>query len=278
MVAVLWGKMVRMTLPRLSHAAPALAAALPLTLLPAACTQPAEQAAPEQLVAVVKERYDFDPTSFTQGLEVAPDGTLYVGTGIEGESRIYRRSLDGAVLAAQDIDPAYFGEGITRIDDYVWQLTWQDNVAMKRDAETLAETGRATYTGESWGICARPEADEVIFSDGTAELRRMDPATLEERERFTVTLGGEPVAGLNELECVGDAVYANIFTTTDIVRIDASTGAVTAVIDASGVPNNATADPNHVLNGIAHIPGTDEFYLAGKRWPDLYRVTFEPAG
>ena len=104
----------------------------------------------------------------------------------------------------------------------------------------------------------------------------MDPQTFEERERFQVTLDGEPLSGLNELECVDDAVYANLFTTTDIVRIDAETGKVTAVIDASAVPNNAAPDPNHVLNGIAHIPGTDEFYLTGKRWPDLYRVTFEP--
>ena len=159
----------------------------------------------------------------------------------------------------------------------MWQLTWLNNVALRRDAETLKETGRASYEGEGWGICARPEAGEVIFSDGSAQLRRMDPETLEERERFTVTLQGKEVEGLNELECVGDAVYANVFTTTDIVRIDAETGKVTAVIDASGLPNNATADPNHVLNGIAHIPGTEEFYLTGKRWPDLYRVRFEPA-
>ena len=106
----------------------------------------------------------------------------------------------------------------------------------------------------------------------------MDPATLEERERFTVTLNGQAVAGLNELECVGDVVYANVFTTTDIMRIDAATGEVTAVIDASAVPNNAAPEPNNVLNGIAHIPGTEEFYLTGKRWPDLYRVAFEPAG
>ena len=117
----------------------------------------------------------------------------------------------------------------------------------------------------------------MIFSDGTEELRRMDPETLEERERFAVTLDGEPVAGLNELECVGNDVYANVFTTTDIVRIDAETGEVTARIDASALPNNATDDPNHVLNGIAHIPGTDEFFLAGKRWPDMYRVRFTQA-
>ena len=105
----------------------------------------------------------------------------------------------------------------------------------------------------------------------------MDPDTLAELARFEVTDQGKPVEGLNELECVGDDVYANIFTTTDIVRIDATSGHVTARIDASSLPNNADEDINNVLNGIAHIPGTDEFYLTGKRWPDLYRVRLVPS-
>lgn len=232
-------------------------------------------AAPERLRAVVQERYDFDPTSFTQGLEVDQDGSLLVGTGQEGESRIYRRSLDGAESQSVDLDPELFGEGITRVGDALWQLTWQDNTAIRRDASTLEETGRVSYEGEGWGLCNRGE--ELIFSDGSAELRRMDPDSLEERERFRVTSDGAPVTGLNELECVGDDIYANVFTTTDIVRIDANSGEVTALIDASALPNHASPDPNNVLNGIAHLPGTDEFLLAGKRWPDLYRVTFEPA-
>lgn len=232
---------------------------------------------PEQLTAVVQQRYDFDPTSFTQGLEVGPGGELYVGTGWAGESRIYRRDLDGAVLASQSLPPEDFGEGISLVDATLWQLTWQTGIAYKRDAETLEVVDEVPIEGEGWGICHRDSADEILFSDGSAQLRRMDPDTLAERERFDVTLNGEPVEGLNELECVGDDVYANVFTTTDILRIDAATGNVTAVIDASGVPNNAAPDTNNVLNGIAHIPGTDAFYVTGKRWPDLYRVTFEPA-
>ncbi|SNV61936.1 glutamine cyclotransferase [Corynebacterium imitans] len=231
----------------------------------------------EKLRAVVQERYPFDSASFTQGLEVAADGTLLVGTGQEGQSRIYRRTLENAdaELASVDLDPEFFGEGITQVGDSVWQLTWQDGVALRRDANTLEETDRATYDGEGWGLCARQ--DELIFSDGSAELRRLDPETFAERERFTVTANGAPVAGLNELECVGDAVYANVFTTTDIVRIDATTGEVTALIDASALPNNAEDDPNNVLNGIAHLSDTEEFLFTGKRWPDMYRVTFEPA-
>lgn len=239
----------------------------------AGCSSP-EAAGPgvERLTAHVEQRLPFDSSSFTQGLEVAEDGTIYVGTGQEGESRLYTRSPEGEELRSVDLDPAFFGEGITRIDDILWQLTWQNGTAIRRDAATLEETGRAHYDGEGWGICSRE--NEVIFSDGTAELRRMDPETFQERERFTVTLDGQPVLGLNELECVGDDIYANVFTTTNIMRIDAATGDVTAVIDASALPNKAEPDPNNVLNGIAHIPGTQEFYLTGKRWPDMYRVTF----
>ena len=231
----------------------------------------------EMLTVSINETLPFDDTSFTQGLEVAPDGTLYVATGMNGESRIYRTTTEGKELASQDLAPEFFGEGITRVGDHLWQLTWQSNTAIKRDAETLDELERTSFDGEGWGLCHRQDAGEVIFSDGTAELRRMDPDTLTERERFTVTRDGQPLEGINELECVGDDIYANIFTTTDIVRIDAKTGKVEALIDASGLPNNATPDPNHVLNGIAHIPGSDnEFFLTGKRWPDMYRVTFEP--
>ncbi|GAB3077280.1 glutaminyl-peptide cyclotransferase [Corynebacterium aquatimens] len=241
---------------------------------PTASAKPS-QSEVERLKVKIVDKHAFDPTSFTQGLEVAPDGTLYVGTGQEGESRIYRTTIDGRELATAALDPEFFGEGITRIDDTLWQLTWQNNVAIKRDATTLEEIARADFEGEGWGLCSL--GNDVIFSDGTSQLRRMDPETLEERSRFDVTLNGEPVNDLNELECVGGDIYANIFTTTNIVRIDAATGTVTAVIDASDVPNRATPDPNNVLNGIAHIPGTDEFFITGKRWPDLYRVTFVPS-
>nr|VDG62663.1 glutamine cyclotransferase [Streptococcus thermophilus] len=244
-----------------------------------ACAPTSSQKDPdevERLTVEVLERYDFDDTSFTQGLEVASDGSLYVATGQEGESRIYRSTLEGEELASKDLDPEFFGEGITRVHDHLWQLTWQSGTAIKRDAGTLDEIDRVTYDGEGWGICHRDSAGEVIFSDGSDQLRRIDPDTFTERERFTVTMDGQPVDGLNELECVGDHVYANIFTTTDIVRINADTGAVDALIDASSLPNNATPDPNHVLNGIARIPGTQEFLLSGKRWPDLYRVKFVP--
>lgn len=230
----------------------------------------------EHLTVEIVATHEFDDTSFTQGLEVEPGGTLLVGTGWEGESRIYRTTLDGQQTNEHRLPDDQFGEGITRHGDTVWQLTWQDGVAYQRDAATLEQIGQASYPGEGWGLCSFP--GEIIMSDGTAVLRRVDPETFVERDRFAVTLNGQPVDNLNELECVDGDIYANLFLATTIVRIDAATGEVTGVIDGSGIPNNATPDPNHVLNGIAHIPGTDRFYVTGKRWPDLYEVRFVPAG
>ncbi len=232
----------------------------------------------ERLGVEIVDTLPFDPGSFTQGLEVEPDGTLLVGTGRWGESRVYRRTRDGQELVSRDLPASHFGEGVTRHGDRVWQLTWQAGLAYERDAATLEEIDRVDYPGEGWGLCSFQ--DELLMSDGSSELRRLDPETFEERERVTVTLGGAPVTRLNELECVdgprGPEVYANIFLSTDLVRIDAATGRVTGVIDASTLPNNATPDPDHVLNGVAAIPGTDRFYLSGKRWPDLYEVRFVP--
>ncbi len=232
----------------------------------------------ERLVPQIVATHPFDATSFTQGLEVEEEGTLLVGTGQRGESRIYRTTLEGEELASADLDPAWFGEGITRHGDHVWQLTWRAGVAVKRDAATLEEIGRVTYPGEGWGLCSTGE--ELIMSDGTAQLRRLDPDTFAERGRIDVTLDGAARTALNELECVGDDVYANVFLSTDILRIDVAgdaPGTVTAVIDGGVLPNNAVPDPDHVLNGIAHLPGTDRLLLTGKRWPDLYEVELVPA-
>lgn len=243
-----------------------------LPLLSSCAEAPTETTQLEPEIIAV---HPFDEDSFTQGLEVDEAGNLLVGTGLAGESRVYRSTLAGQELQSAELDPELFGEGITVHDDHLWQLTWQDGVAIKRDARTLAEVDRVAVAGEGWGLCSRQE--ELILSDGSAELTRVDPETFTPRDSVTVTLDGQPVTGLNELECVADQIYANIFLSTEIMRIDAASGEVTAVIDAAALPNNAAADPDNVLNGIAAIPGTDRFLLAGKRWPDLYEVRFVPA-
>lgn len=244
-----------------------------------------EAATVERLNVEIIKTYNFNEQSFTQGLEAEEDGRLLVGTGQQGESRIYRTTLDGVESDSHDLDSNFFGEGITRHGDTVWQLTWQAGTAIKRNADDLKEVGRVSYDGEGWGLCSYQ--DRLIMSDGTDQLRFLDPETFAEDSRISVTLEGQPLNQINELDCSTDAngneiVYANIFMDTTIARIDPATGLVTGLIDASTLPNNADASTqdaalNNVLNGIAQTaPGSETFYVTGKRWPDLYEVRFVP--
>ncbi|VEH04426.1 glutamine cyclotransferase [Corynebacterium kutscheri] len=234
----------------------------------------------EKLQPVVEKRYPASEFWFTQGIEVV-DNQLLISTGQYNESRIFYTQLGGLEEKHRHwLEPQYFGEGATKIGDVVWQLTWKSGVAFKRDAATLTEIEKVSYPGQGWGLCSF--ANELIMSDGTNELRVLDPDTFVEKRRIIVTdqsATATTVDKLNELECVEKdgrrQVYANIFLTTDIIRIDANSGEVTAVIDASSLENNAAADANNVLNGIAYLPEEDRFLITGKRWPDMYKVRFE---
>lgn len=266
----------------------------------AASTRPSEVTAAagvehgvQRLVPEIIAAYPFDASAFTQGLEVAGDDQLLVGTGQYGQSAVYRVPVGsiGPRTQEQGLEPELFGEGVTRAGDSVWQLTWREGTAIRRNADTLEETGRVPMSGEGWGLCTHESGSseggsdahgsnhgsELLQSDGSSKITRRDPETFAPLGTFEVTEAGQPVKELNELECVGDEVYANVFLTSDIVVFDAATGVVTARIDASALPNRSTGGINAVLNGIAHIPGTDRFYVTGKMWPDLYEVRFVPA-
>lgn len=251
------------------------------------CSTPAEQSSqgatattlPVRKSVKVVEALPFPTGAFVQGLELI-DGTdtLVVGTGWEGESEVFRTRLGSATREGSVPLPAHqFGEGITLAGDVLWQITWKDQVAYKRDASTFQELGTVPYEGEGWGLCAFD--DTLVMSDGSGELTFRDPASFQETGTITVTNAGTATTNLNELECVtgpdgARSIYANVFESTNIYRIDMATGHVTEIIDASSLENNAPADSNHVLNGIAYLPESDTFALTGKRWPDLYRVRF----
>ncbi|MGQ0577148.1 MAG: glutaminyl-peptide cyclotransferase [Pseudonocardia sp.] len=260
---------------RIARTARAAAVLLALAALPAvaACAAtPPGPPGPAVLRPEVLAEQPHDTAAFTQGFEIAGD-TLYEGTGIAGASEL--RELDpatGALRRAVPLPGALFGEGITVVDDRIWQLTWRDGIALEWDRATLAVRREVRIDGEGWGLCR--DGGRLVRSDGTGVLRFHDPVTFAESGSVVVSPDPGP---LNELECVDGQVWANVWPTDRIVRIDPRTGQVTAVVDAAGLlpPGRPGAERAQVLNGIAAVaPG--EFLLTGKYWPTTYRVRFVP--
>jgi glutaminyl-peptide cyclotransferase len=238
--------------------------------------QPAgQQSAAQQLRVQVLATLPHDTTMYTQGLEIH-DEILYEGTGRSGQSRVRTTALPSTAILREVALPApLFGEGLTIAGDRLWQLTWTNETAIERDPETLIERRRVTYPGEGWGLCY--DGTRLVMSDGSDRLTFRDPATFFPSGQMEVRLAGRPVSKLNELECVNGAVWANVYQTDQILRIDLSTGTVTGVVNASGLLNAQQRASADVLNGIAAIPGTDEFLITGKYWPSLFRVRFVPS-
>lgn len=247
----------------------------------AAASEPVQTPAPERapqpverLKVKVLGSVAHDPKAYTQGL-VWSDGTLYESAGQYGESSL--RQVDpktGQVLRSVPLPPRYFGEGLARVGDHLIQLTWQEGVALLYDLATFEHRGELPYSGEGWGLCH--DGRRLIMSDGSDVLTFRDPASFATTGRVNVTFDGAPVPRLNELECVDGAVYANVYTTQAIVRIDPATGRVTALIDASGLLTPEEAARSEVLNGIAYKPETKTFLITGKNWPRMFEVVFEP--
>ena len=236
---------------------------------------------PQLLQIVVIRELLHSPTAFTQGLEIS-DGRLYESTGAAAGRASTLRELSrdtGDVLRLHEITEDVFAEGITFVDDRIYQLTWQDEVAFVWDPgpEEFAEVERFGYEGQGWGLCYNGRV--LVMSDGSAELHFRDPVTFQRAGNpVLVTLEGAELPSLNELECVGGSVWANVWQTDLIVRIDPVTGRVVALADASDLGQPRPDDPNAVLNGIAWDPTTETFLITGKDWPVMYEVQFEPAG
>jgi glutamine cyclotransferase len=215
-----------------------------------------------------------DTGAFTEGFEI-DGGVLYESTGLVGRSQL--RELDpatGAVRRAVPLPGALFGEGIAVVGPRIWQLTWQDGVAIEWDAASFTPLRQVPIDGEGWGLCR--DGDRLVRSDGTDRLRFHDPVSFAETGSVRVTLDGEPVTEINELECVDGQVWANVWQTDEIIRIDPASGRVTAVVDASALHERVGRAGTDVLNGIA-AAGPGEFLLTGKFWPTTFRVRFDPA-
>jgi glutamine cyclotransferase len=222
---------------------------------------------------VVKHTYPHDPGAFTQGLFFR-DGQLYETTGQKGQSSLRKVDLkSGRVLQKKDLAADYFGEGSTAVGDTIVGLTWQSNVGFLFDAKTFALKGRFNYKGEGWGLAN--DARHVYMSDGTAEIRVLDPASLDEQRRIRVTAEGKPITQLNELEVVDGQLYANVWGTDVIARIDPDSGNVVGWIDLTDllpVAQRGTSSPDAVLNGIAYEPKGRRLFVTGKLWPKLYEI------
>lgn len=231
---------------------------------------------PEALRVEVLATHAHDREAFTQGL-LWHDGRLYESTGLEGHSTL--RSVDlvtGEVQRRHELSDELFAEGLARVGENLLQLTWQSGRAFVYRSGDFSVVREHEYEGEGWGLCH--DGERLVMSDGSSDLTFRDPETFEDLGRVAVTKLGRPLRNLNELECVDGQVYANVWMTDEIVRIDPASGRVTATIDASDVYPTAQRrrDRADVLNGIAWMPESARFVITGKRWPHLYEVRFVP--
>jgi len=219
---------------------------------------------------VVRE-YPHDPSAFTQGL-VFVDGFIYEGTGLNGRSSLRRVDLtSGEVVQMYNLSSEYFGEGITVYGDRIYQLTWQSNVGFVYDKGSFELLETFEVAIEGWGLTH--DGSTLILSDGTSTLRFLDPETYEEVRAVNVHDNSIPVLNINELEYVKGEIWANIWLTDQIARVDSESGAVLGWLDLSGLEDrleqNSTYD---VLNGIAYDSEGDRLFVTGKLWRKLFEI------
>ena len=218
----------------------------------------------------VVRSYPHDHDAFTQGLQYV-DGVFYEGTGLNGRSSIRRVELEtGKVLQRRDVPQQHFGEGITVFKSDLIELTWQTHVAFVYDRTSFEPKKQFTYPGEGWGLTH--DGDSLIMSDGTDELRYLDPVTFAEKRRLKVTASGAPLRNLNELEVVKGEIFANIWQIDYIARIAPSTGKVTACVDLRRLLTPSERSSTDVLNGIAYDRAHDRLFVTGKLWPKVFEI------
>lgn len=228
---------------------------------------------PETLKPTVLNRFPHDRQAFTQGL-VWSEGRLFESTGLEGQSTLREVTLaTGAVARRIANDADLFAEGLALVGTELIQLTWTEKRALVWKRDDFSKVREYTYTGEGWGLCY--DGQQLVMSSGTDTLTIRDAKTFAVQREVSVTRAGRAQKNLNELECVGGRVYANVWQTDEIVRIDPRTGAIDAVIDAAGLLTAQEKQGADVLNGIAYMPENAHFLLTGKRWPTLFEVVFE---
>ncbi len=238
---------------------------------PTAAASPSAPAAVPAYTIQVVGVYPHDRAAFTQGL-VYLKGVLFETTGLNGASSLRKVELQtGRVLQQANLPLQFFGEGMTILGDKIFQLTWQNQKGFVYDLSTFAVEREFAYPGEGWGLTNDGHA--LILSDGTNQLRFLDPVTFKVLRTVGVTDHGQPLKNLNELEYIKGEIYANIWQTNTIVRIDPATGNLLGTIDCSGLltPDDYRLRVD-VLNGIAYDATGDRLFITGKLWPKLFEI------
>lgn len=256
------------------------------TLLGCAAEKPLEEpkSAPEASAPVappareygyqVVNRYPHDVNAFTQGL-VVHKGAFLETTGQYGFSSLRRVTIKtGSVDRLEKIDARYFGEGMTVLNGRVYVLTYLNQKGFVFDESTLRKTGEFSYFGEGWGLTT--DGVHLYMSNGTSTISVHEPENFRTIRTIGATLNGNPISNLNELEWINGEIWANVWMTDKIVRIDPTTGLVTGVVDMAGLlpPSERTASTD-VLNGIAWDSTHARLYVTGKNWPTVFEITVQ---
>lgn len=230
---------------------------------------------PAEYTYKVVHVFPHDPQAFTQGL-VYHNGFLYEGTGLNGQSSLRKVALDtGKVVQHVELAPEYFGEGITIYKNEVIQITWQTQTAFVYSLDDFHLLRKFSYPGEGWGLATL--GNEILLSDGSSEIRVLDPATFKEKRRIKVRDGDKAIDQLNELEVVNGEIFANIWHADRIARISPRTGRVTGWINLKGILSPIyKAGPDAVLNGIAYDAAHKRLFVTGKLWPSIFEIRVVP--
>jgi glutamine cyclotransferase len=262
---------------------PTLRAATAVVLCSAAvlsCAASGQQTADKRGAPAVQgftvvQSYPHDPAAFTQGLVFA-DGEFYESTGLYGESSVRRVEIaTGKVLQSTPVDKQYFAEGLALVGDALLQLTWQHQLGFVYDRKTMAPRTTFKYKTEGWGLAYDAKAG-LVLSDGSESLFFLDPKNQAVIRTVRVTDAGRPVPQLNELEWIEGEIWANVWQTDRIARIDPKTGAVNAWVDLTLLwPRARRAPPADVLNGIAYDPVGKRIFVTGKKWPRVYEIKIQ---
>lgn len=223
----------------------------------------------------VVAQYPHNSRFFTQGLLIH-DGRLYEGTGRYGESALMEINLsDGSIVRRVDLAQRYFGEGIAVAGDRLFQLTWRENVAFEYDLDTFERVNAHFIPMEGWGLTW--DGESLILSDGSHQLYFLDPDTFATRRRVAVQAGGQYIGNLNELEFIDGEVWANVWMSQQIVRINPETGGITGVIDLTGLADRTERGPgDSVLNGIAWDAEQRRLLVTGKLWSHVFEISLHP--